>query len=91
MTDPSEYPEDYRELVTRRLIEQYGDRISIRSTIVFPPVEEIEVIEGEKVVSFKGKVRFHVVDRKDKDFGFHQVVYVIGNGKVFLKNEKEKP
>ncbi len=64
-------------MVSRRLLEIYDDKISIRSTIIRPPTQEINVNGGEEIISFRGSVSFNVVDRKDKDFGRQEMNYVI--------------
>jgi hypothetical protein len=75
-------------VVSRHLQEKYGDKISIRSAIVYPPTAAKKVVRGREIVSFTGKVRFNVVDRRDKDFGMHQLTYVIQNNQlVFMQEE----
>ena len=82
---PENFPENYREMVSRHLMEKYGDKISIRSAIIKPPTQE-KSIKGDKIIKlFKGAVSFNVVDRKDKDFGRHDMTYVIQNDAITLK------
>ena len=66
-------------------MEKYGDKISIRSTIIHPPTQEKTIKGGEEIILFKGSVSFNVVDRKDKDFGRHKMTYVIQNHKITLQ------
>jgi hypothetical protein len=81
-------PKDFRELVSRHLIATYGDRISIRSAIVEPPVQENTMKGGKEILSFKGLVVFNVLDQDDKDFGRHEMTYVIQNRKVTLQEDQ---
>jgi hypothetical protein len=69
-------------------MEKYGDKISIRSTIVDPPTQERTMKGGEEIISFKGSVSFNVVDRKDKDFGRHEMTYVIHNNEITLQEDE---
>jgi hypothetical protein len=89
LDESREFPESYRELVSRHLQEKYGEKISIRSAIVYPPIQEKKMINGREIYSFTGKVRFNVVDRRDKDFGMHQLTYLIQNNQ--LVSIKEEP
>lgn len=82
MAGSKQFPQNYRELVSRQLLEKYGDKISIRSAIIHPPTQEKTGKGGEEVTTFKGSVSFNVVDRKDKDFGRHKLVYVIQNQEI---------
>ena len=86
--DGSEHFPKFRELVSRRLLEKYGDKISIRSTIVYPPTREKTMKGGEEIISFKGTVSFNVVDRQDKDFGRHQMTYMIQNQEITFEEGK---
>lgn len=82
MAGSEQFPKNYRELVSRRLLEKYGDKISVRSTIIHPPTQEKTIKGGEEIISYKGSVSFNVVDRKDKDFGRHKMTYVIQNHEI---------
>jgi hypothetical protein len=88
LADSKSYPKDFRELVSRQLIATYGDRISIRSAIVDPPVQEKTMKGGKEILSFKGSVVFNVLDQDDKDFGRHEMTYVIQNRKVTLEEDR---
>jgi hypothetical protein len=79
------FPKNFRELVSRQLLKKYGDKISIRSTIIHPPTQEKTMKGGEEIIWFKGSVNFNVVDRKDKDFGRQKMTYVIQNHEVTLQ------
>jgi hypothetical protein len=77
-----QFPKNYRELVSRQLLDKYGDKISIRSAIIRPPYQEKTMKGGEEIISFKGSVSFNIVDRRDKDFGRHKMTYVIQNYEI---------
>jgi hypothetical protein len=85
----SQFPDNYKELVTKLLLKEYGERISIRNTIISPPVEENITIEGREITQFKGKIKLFVVDRRDKDFGMHILNYVIRDQEISLREEKK--
>ena len=54
-----DFPKNYRGLVTRYLQEKYGQRISIRSTIIQPPQKGgVEIVDGKERVSYTGTVGF---------------------------------
>ncbi len=82
MDGSKQFPKNFRELVSRQLLDKYGDKISIRSTIIHPPIQEKTMKGGEEIISFKGSVSFNVVDRKDKDYGRHKMTYVIQNQEI---------
>jgi hypothetical protein len=82
---PENFPKYYREMVSRYLMEKYGDKISIRSAIIKPPTHEKIIKEGKIVKLFKGAVSFNVVDRNDKDFGRHDMTYVMQNDEITLQ------
>lgn len=90
MTNSAGFPENYKELITNYLRKKYGDRFSLRSTIIFPPVSQKESVGGREVISFRGKVRFNVIDRRTEDFGLHQMIYVIKDNQATLLNRKEE-
>lgn len=69
----------------RHLLKKYGDKISIRSTIVDPPTQEKTLKGGEEIISFKGLVSFNLVDPREKDFGWHEMTYVIHNDEITLQ------
>ncbi len=88
MADSEKFPHNYKELVSRHLVEKYDDKISIRSAIIHPPIQEKTIKEGAEVITFKGSVRFNVVDRKAKDFGRHKLTYLIQNEEVTFQEEE---
>ena len=88
MEGSEQFPKNYRELVSRHLLEKYGDKISIRSAIIKPPTQEKTMKGGEEIIFFKGSVSFNVVDRKHKDFGWHKRTYKIHNDEITLKEEE---
>ena len=88
MDNSLEFPKNFRGIVTRYLEEKFGNRISIRSTIIHPPKKGgMHVVDGREVASFKGKVRFNVLNRRDKDFGLHRMKYVIQNNQIISMEE----
>ncbi len=88
MAGSEKFPHNYRELVSRHLVENYGDKISIRSAIVRPPTQEKTMKGDEEVATFKGSVSFNVVDRKVKDFGKHELTYLIRDQEVTFQEEE---
>ena len=88
MEGSEQFPKNFRELVSRHLLEKYGDKISIRSTIIHPPTQEKTMKGGEEIILFKGSVSFNVVDRKDKNFGRHKMTYVIKNQEITFQEGK---
>ncbi len=88
MVGSDKFPHNYRELVSRYLVEKYGDKISIRSAIIHPPIQEKTMRGGAEVITFKGSVSFNVVDRKAKDFGKHKQTYLIQNQEVTFQEEE---
>jgi hypothetical protein len=88
LENSSEFPKNFRGIVTRYLQDKYGNKISIRSAIIHPPTQGgVHVADGKEVVSFVGKVRFNVLDRRDKDFGLHRMKYVIQDNEIISMEE----
>ena len=75
-------------MVSRHLLAIYGDKISIRNTIIHPPTEAKTMKGGEEIISFTGSVSFNVIDRTDKEFGRHKMTYEIHNQKISLQEEE---
>ncbi len=75
-------------MVSRHLLEKYGDKISIRSAVIKPPTQQITREGGEERISYKGSVSFNVIDRQDKDFGRHKMIYVIQDRSIHLEEDE---
>jgi hypothetical protein len=85
---PEDFPKNYRSLVIRYLQQKYGHRISIRSAVIHPPKKGgIEIINGKETVSYTGTVRFNILIRSDKEFGFHKMTYVIQKNQITSMEE----
>ena len=91
MQGSERFPKNYREQVSRHLLDKYGDKISIRSAIIKPPTREKTMKGGEEIIFFIGSVRFNVVDRKHRDFGWHKMTYKIYNDEITLKEDESWP
>jgi hypothetical protein len=78
-----DFPKNYRGLVIRYLQQKYGHSISIRSAVIHPPIKGgIEIINGREIVSYTGTVRFNILIRSDKNFGFHKMTYAIQDNQI---------
>lgn len=88
MTGSEKFPHNYRELVSRHLLEKYGDKISIRSAIIHPPTQEKNMKGGAEVIAFKGSVSFNVVNQKVNGFGRQKIIYLIQNQEITFQEDK---
>ena len=85
MIEPTDdYPENYRSLVTNKLMSKFGDSISLRSIIVLPPKKVGVIIKNKSVITYNGRVSFQIVNRKSDLFGIHQIDYELWNNEVKL-------
>lgn len=88
LTMADDIPKNYRGLVTRYLQQKYGQRISIRSTIIQPPQKGgVQIVDGKERVAYTGTVQFNVLARSDKEFGFHKMTYVIQDNQISSMEE----
>lgn len=88
LTMADDFPKNYRGLVTRYLQQKYGQRISIRSTIIQPPQKGgVQIVDGKERVAYTGTVQFNVLARSDKEFGFHKMTYVIQDNQISSMEE----